>query len=218
MSIGIIIQARSGSKRLPRKIYRKVGNGNFLEFILKRISKVKKKYTIVIGTTNLKEDDKIEHITQSMGFLCFRGDVQNVLKRYYECAEKYKFKHIIRLTGDNPFFNITEINRLANFHIREGNDYSSNLDSLPIGAGTEIFKKNTLFKIVSGSTKKNHKEHINEYILENKKEFKIGILKALEKNVFPEYRLTVDTYNDLKKIRNLINNNKKFYKQYVIDY
>ena len=95
--------------------------------------------------------------------------------------------------------------------------YSNTIEKINF-IGLNNVTENTLLKIISGNTKKNHIEHINDYILENKKKFKIGILKASEKYFFPEYRLTVDTYNDLKKIRNLINNNKKFYKKYDLDY
>ena len=47
----IIIQARMGSKRLPGKMMLKLDNYSILEWVIKRIKKVKNKTDILIATT-----------------------------------------------------------------------------------------------------------------------------------------------------------------------
>ena len=50
--IGIIVQARSTSSRFNRKIFKKIyKNYSVLEFLLKRLSSLGKKYKLIIGTT-----------------------------------------------------------------------------------------------------------------------------------------------------------------------
>ena len=54
MKTGIIIQARSNSKRFPKKIFNKIGDKNILEHVIYRVKKVKFKKIIVIATTKKK--------------------------------------------------------------------------------------------------------------------------------------------------------------------
>ena len=51
----IIIQARMGSKRLPGKMMLKLDNYSILEWVIKRIKKVKNKTDILIATTKEKK-------------------------------------------------------------------------------------------------------------------------------------------------------------------
>ena len=71
---------------------------------------------MVVATTILKKDDVIAELCLSKGIECFRGSEDNVLERYYLCAQKYNFKNIVRLTGDNPFTDIEELDNLINLH------------------------------------------------------------------------------------------------------
>ena len=54
-----IIQARVGSKRLPNKIIKKIGNLTVLEKIINRIKKVKKIKKIIIATSKDQNNDKV---------------------------------------------------------------------------------------------------------------------------------------------------------------
>ncbi|MDB4710952.1 hypothetical protein OAF16_04405, partial [Flavobacteriales bacterium] len=103
---GIIIQARTGSTRLPNKIilpfYKEKG---ILELIVERINK----YTdipIVVATTKNPKDDAIVKIASKNGVGCYRGSENNVLSRFIETAKKNNFKNIIRICADNPFLDI----------------------------------------------------------------------------------------------------------------
>ena len=91
MKIGVIIQARMGSTRLPAKVLKQIGNKNLLEHILFRLSYLKYKCKIVIATSILSQDDKIEDFCKKNSVNCFRGSEQNVLERYYICAKENSF-------------------------------------------------------------------------------------------------------------------------------
>ena len=62
-NIGIIIQARTGSKRLPGKVLMNITNKlNMIEYLIKRIQNCKEVKKIIIATSNLKRDDKITKV------------------------------------------------------------------------------------------------------------------------------------------------------------
>ena len=68
MKIGIIIQARMGSTRLPDKVLKRIGDKNLLEHILFRLSQLEQNTKIVIATTILEKDDLIEKFCKKNKF------------------------------------------------------------------------------------------------------------------------------------------------------
>ena len=101
--IGCIIQARMSSTRLPGKVMKKVDNENtILDCVINQLQSSKEIKNIVIATTEQKEDDVIVEFLQKRKVKYFRGSKQDVLDRYYQCAKKFNFSEIIRITSDNP--------------------------------------------------------------------------------------------------------------------
>lgn len=64
MKIGIIIQARSSSKRLPNKVLSELGTRSILEHVINRVKKVSFKKKIIVATTKNKKDQKIAKIAK----------------------------------------------------------------------------------------------------------------------------------------------------------
>ena len=196
---GIIIQARMGSTRLPGKILKTINDRTLLDHIIDRLAALQEKATVVIATSTLPGDDKVEEFCKQKGVLCFRGSESNVLSRYYECAREQGFDHIVRLTADNPFVDVEEVDRLIAFHKECGNEFTESFSQLPIGVGAEIFSFPALAEDMEKATMPHHFEHVDEYILENMELFKTGTLPVAEEKRKPDVRLTVDTEEDYQK-------------------
>ena len=209
--IGIVLQARTGSCRLPAKVLKQIGTKNLLEHIFFRLQFLNHKAQIVLATTISKQDDILEDFCKSQNITCFRGSEDNVLERYYLCAKQNRFENIVRLTGDNPFVDIQELDNLIDAHLIQKADYTHSFGSLPIGVGAEIFTFNSLEKSYLNGKRKNHLEHVNEYIQENPNSFKIYQLKVPTDKNRPEIRLTVDTQDDYKKACFIVRKSKAEY-------
>jgi spore coat polysaccharide biosynthesis protein SpsF len=205
---GIIIQARMGSKRLPGKILKKINTKSILDFILfffkNNSSSLIKEY--VVATSVLKRDEKIIDWCKINKINYFRASEKNVLSRYFYCAKKYNIQNIIRLTADNPFVDFAELNKMIKIFEKKNYDYISNQSFLPKGMGCEIIAFEALKKSFNKAKKLNQKEHINEYILENKKEFKIKILKNNKKKIYSKLNFSIDTIHDYNYCSSIINN------------
>jgi len=167
-----------GSNRLPCKVLKKIGNKTLLEHIFYRLSFLKTPVKIILATSTNPENNIIEEFCDINNISCFRGSENNVLERYYLCSKKYEFSHIIRLTADNPFVDIEELDNLIKFHLETKSDYSHSFESLPKGVGAEIFTFEALEKSFFEGKEPHHIEHVNEYILENPGLFKIATLKT----------------------------------------
>ena len=211
MQIGIIIQARMGSSRLAGKVLKKIGDKNLLEHIIFRLQKLKHNAKVVIATSDLQKDDELESFCKQNSINCFRGSEQDVLSRYYLCAKEYRFDHIIRLTGDNPFVDIEELDNLIDLHISSKADYSRSFASLPKGIGAEIFTFEALKISYNHGKEENHLEHVNEYIEENEDKFKISELSVTKEKNRPDISLTVDTLQDYKKACFIVEYSKNEY-------
>jgi spore coat polysaccharide biosynthesis protein SpsF len=196
--VGVILQARMGSSRLPAKVLLPFGGTTLLGWIVERLSKLP--WTLVVATSTEAQDSVIVKYSFKQGIECFTGSEKNVLDRFYQCSKKYSFEHIIRLTADNPFPDIYELQRLVNFHIEGQFDYSHNFGKLPVGVGAEIFSMNALETSWKLGQELHHKEHVNEYILEQVEHFNVGYLEPPVSKHSPELVLTIDTEKDYQRI------------------
>tara|TARA_A100000164_G_C21649727_1_gene649765 strand:+ start:471 stop:758 length:288 start_codon:yes stop_codon:yes gene_type:complete len=84
---GIIIAARSNSKRLPNKHFLKVLKKPIIEIMIKRLKLINPKIKIIIATTKKKEDLKFVKLAERLSINIYRGDEKNVTKRILECAK-----------------------------------------------------------------------------------------------------------------------------------
>ena len=101
-----------------------------------------------------------------------------MLDRYYQCAIQYGFRHIVRLTGDNPFPDMEELDNLIALHLSAGTDYANSFASLPIGVGAEIFTFEALERSWREGDAPHHLEHVNEYLLEHPEIFRSTSLEG----------------------------------------
>lgn len=200
---GIICQSRMGSERLPGKTLRKFGKTTLLGYILERIKKHNLVKHFVVATTAEDEDAAIMKTCEAVGVRSFRGSSHNVLQRFVNCANFFNFNRIIRMTGDNPFFDVNSMEVLE-FELLSGSyDYSETISSLPKGIGLEIFSLKCLELSLAHAESKAELEHVNEYVLANQHRFRC---KKLELN-FPEvpesFAFSIDTLEDYKKAVNV---------------
>lgn len=190
-----------GSTRLPGKTLQLIVGRSLLGHILGRLDTLRHPARIVVATGDTPRDDVVAAFCAEHGVDCFRGSEQDVLARYYECARSRAFGHVVRLTGDNPFTDIDELDRLIEFHLAGGHDFSCSFEDLPVGVGAEIFTFSALKRSFLEGHAPHHREHVDEYILENRDLFRIGRLAIPERKRHPEVRLTVDTSDDLRRAR-----------------
>jgi len=204
LSVGVIIQARMGSTRLPNKVLKLVGNLPLLGHVLGRLKLTKHQLSVVVATSDKVSDNVIEVFCKEAEVNCFRGDELDVLDRYYQCAQQYQFKHIVRLTADNPFTDIEELDSLIKLHLQDGNAFTHSFSQLPVGVGAEIFSFEALQDSWQNGQDPHHREHVDEYLIEHPEKFKTATLAVLEKKNRPDLRLTVDTEKDWEDANSLV--------------
>lgn len=207
---GVIIQARVGSKRFPKKILKSIYGKTLIEHEILRIKKSKLVKKIILATTDRQEDDILEKIANKLSVIFFRGSVENVLERYYQAAKKFKIETIVRITGDCPLIDAKVIDCVISFYRKQSADYVSNVDppTFPDGMDVEVFSFTALKKAHKSAKLPSDREHVTSYIRNHKDIFSVLNLKARDN--FSNLRLTLDYPSDLVTIRNIY---KKLYKK-----
>ncbi len=202
MRIGVIIQARTSSTRLPGKVLKELPYGSgitVLEQVIRRVRQATKINEIIIATTEEKDDDIIIEIAKKEKVKYFRGSKEHVLSRYYYAAKEHYLDIVVRVTSDCPCIDPCIIDDIISYHIDNLNDYTSNsLDrTFPHGLDAEVFAVKALNMAYEDSTEVYEKEHVTPYIYKSHyKKFKIAQVRADEGLNRPDIRITLDTEND----------------------
>lgn len=204
-NIGIVIQARMGSTRLPSKIMLDVKGEPIFQTQVNRLSFIH--YPIYIATTTKPADIAIVEFANKNNIPCYRGDENNVLSRYYECAKKYQLDLIVRLTSDCPLLDAGIIKSGIEHYVSmdDENLYLSNAleRTYPRGFDFEIFSFHLLEEAYKNASDEMDKEHVTPYICKNKSgHVKFEHVKR-EINV-SQFRLTLDTPEDFELLKTLI--------------
>lgn len=200
--IGIVVQARLGSTRLPGKMMLPFfQNKGILELLIDKLQKKYKEYPIIIATSLNQKDNKIESLAKAKNVKCYRGSENNVLERFTEAAKKFNIKKIIRICADNPFLNINELDKLISIFLKSDADYVSFItkDATPIikthyGLWAEAITLDALSKIITSNLF--YQEHVTNYVYEHTEKFKIKWIPIDLEN--KNIRLTTDTREDFE--------------------
>ncbi len=220
-----IVQARTGSTRLPGKVLREVRGKTLLEHLVDRLKAGKSIDRIVLATTVKASDDAIVEVAKQTGVGWFRGSEDDVLSRYVGAAQAYEAEVVIRVTSDCPLIDPGVIDRVVDLYFRSGVDYASNTieRTYPRGLDVEVFSMQALLraealssKLPSGqisersleqlpghSTAHPYREHVTLYMYRHPEKFSLANLAAEGELHWPEVRLCVDTPEDFLLIETI---------------
>lgn len=193
---GFIVQARMASSRLPGKTLMSMPFGS-KETILSQICNTLKSVEakLIVATSIRPENDPIADYCVKSNIICYRGDENNVLSRFYDIQERYNFTHIFRFTADNPLIDIDKLKVFFNEYLEKQLDYSYS-EGMPLGMNFEVFKGKLLNQLPIHDLSESDKEHVTQY-LKNCDKYKKSVLNISTNG---QYRMTVDTPIDYAQL------------------
>jgi len=205
-----------GSSRLPGKTLLKINKKiTVLNFVINQLSYSKLIDTIIVATTNLKEDDPIEDFVKKLNIDIFRGNENDVLDRYFQCTKKFSIDTIVRITADNPLIDYEIVDTVVE-HFKSNNyDYitidrpqiSTFHQTYPWGYNVEVFTFSALENAWKNAKLLSEREHVTHYFYKNNEIFKQTSIENSED--LSRFRCTVNTKYDLELIQKIYSNIKK---------
>jgi len=199
MRTAVMIIVRMKSQRLPEKAVKIISGKTMIEHLIERMKSAKLPDEIIVCTSTNKQDDILEKLAEKSGVKCVRGSEDDVLKRMLSAAKKYNIDFIVNTTGDNPLTNEEYVDKTIEEFEKSNADYITSL-KLPLGTFCYGIKVNALEKVVE-LKKENDTEIWGSYF--KTRMFKHVELEVPEELNHPEMRLTVDTEEDFKLIKNI---------------
>ncbi len=200
--VGIIIQARMGSKRLPGKVLKTLAGKPIIQWIVERLLTCKKADALIVATTVSEKDLSLRLFLDGLGIEVYCGSEEDVLDRYYMCALQHGLDVVVRATGDNPFVDPLECDRLIDYYFEHNLDYASGIsetNGYPKGVGVEALSVRSLEMSWHKGLLPHHREHVNEFIMENPSLFLQKTMPAPYDKCYPLVSMTVDDEADFKK-------------------
>jgi spore coat polysaccharide biosynthesis protein SpsF len=101
------ITVRTSSTRLPGKCLLPFGNEIVISHVVKRA--ISHGIEPIICTSTDPSDNVLEEIANELGVRCFRGSMNNKLKRWFDCAKKFNIEYFHTIDADDPFFDGSEM-------------------------------------------------------------------------------------------------------------
>jgi spore coat polysaccharide biosynthesis protein SpsF len=218
--IAAIIQARTGSTRLPSKVLMPIVGKPMLWHVIDRLKHCRNVDLIVVAST-IKEDDKpVLELARESGAGSFAGSEEDVLDRYYQAAKKFNADIIVRITSDCPLIDPQIVDRLVTYFRNNKIDYVNTGPSFPEGVDSEVFSFAALETSWKRAKKRFEREHASMYIHGHPEEFKVARIE--NKTDMSYIRFTVDTMEDfvvvVKIFENLYKKGEVFHLQEIVDF
>lgn len=224
MKIAIISQARLSSSRFPNKIISNIDSEDtILSLHLKRLKTSKLCNEVILAVAQEAGIEVVEQIAKSQNVKVVRGSVNDVLDRFYQAAKSVSPDIVVRVTSDCPLIDSQLIDDVIKFYLDQKVDYVSTglQEQFPDGVDCEVFSFKSLEIAWKKAASDLEREHVTPYIWSNSsyKGKDLFSSKAFQ-NQFgnqSDFRITVDTPEDLAVIQKLVLNlgKDKSWTQYI---
>ena len=219
-----IVQGRMSSSRLPGKILAEIASQPMLRRVFIRTSRATTVTETVFATTTDSSDDPVAEYCDFSGIPFTRGNLFDVLDRYYQAASQAKADVVVRVTADCPIIDPDLIDNVVNTLLEGKYDFAANRlpppfhRTYPIGLDVEVCTFAALATAWREASESFHREHVMPYLYEGVELSKVnrqldygisprGYRIALLNHTtdFGDYRWTVDTPEDLEFVRQIYN-------------
>jgi len=198
------IQARMSSSRFPGKVLQQLGGLAMIDYMATRARKARLLDDVVVVTSTDQSDDVLANTLQSRGLPVFRGDLNDVLRRYADAASAHDADEIVRLTGDCPLVDPALIDAVIGLRHSANVSYASNVDppSFPDGLDVECFDRDLLQRACTMAERPSEREHVTLWMRGADCNCQRANLQSIAD--LSSLRLTIDYPDDLEVIRHIV--------------
>lgn len=201
MNVLLVVQARTGSTRLPGKVLLPLAGAPLLQRQIERLLAARERFELVVATTKEPADDPIAGLCASLGVRCFRGHPTDLLDRHYRAACAFGADAVAKVPSDCPLIDPGAVERvLRAFRARApGCDYASNLHpaSWPDGNDVEVLTFDALETAWREARAPFEREHTTPFVWERPERFRlVSVYWETGFDLSLTHRLTLDYPDD----------------------
>ena len=201
-SAAIVLQARTGSRRLPNKVLAPIGRRSMLGHCIVRLGDGR--LPVIVATTDRPQDDAVADEAMKHGVAVVRGSEDDVLSRYLQALEEHPADAVVRITADCPFTDPDLIDAVvAAWSADPRLDYVSTVlvRTLPHGLDVELVSARALRAVDERATG-HHRVHVTSGLYTAPDDYRVmGLCFAPDAT---DLRVTLDTPEDLEALRAIV--------------
>ncbi len=201
-----IVQARTGSTRLPGKVLLPLLGQPILTRVMRRTSRALTLDAVVVATTTRSDDDPIVALAAAEGWPVVRGHETDLLDRYLTAARDQVADVIVRITSDCPLIDPGVIDRVVDAFRSAKVDYASNTiepRTYPRGLDVEVMARAALERAEREDADPAWREHVTPYIYRHPGRFRLLRVAAEGGRDHADQRWSVDTPEDLRLVEQI---------------
>ncbi len=217
MQIGLIIQGRMTSERLPGKVLRPIHGKPLLGYMVDGLSRCRWIESLVVATSNDPTDDAVAEFCAEKGVTCFRGSLHDVAGRFAGVLSKVEWGGFVRVSGDSPLIDHRLVDRLVSQAKTCRYDIVTNVHprSFPVGQSIEVVRTDSFLQAYRCMHSSHEREHVTKYFYLN--EDKYEIVNVQREFDCSDIRMAVDTPDDLSNFETVLSNLCYPHWQYAVD-
>jgi spore coat polysaccharide biosynthesis protein SpsF len=201
MKIVVVVQARTGSSRLPGKVLLPLAGKPLLARMVERVRAARTPFETVVATTVAPADDAVEAICRDLDVRCFRGHPTELLDRHVQAAKGADA--VVKIPSDCPLIDPAVIDRvLSAFDDRF--DYFGNMHpaTWPDGNDVEVMPMRALELAWREAERPHEREHTTPFLWDRPERFRIGnVTWETGRDLSMSHRFTIDYREDYEMIR-----------------
>lgn len=172
----ILVQARTGSTRLPGKVLMDLGGRPLLARMLERLDRAREPSGVVVATTIDAADDPIASLCDELDVPVFRGHPTDLLDRHYRAAVAFGATNIAKIPSDCPLIDPAVVDRVLGRFAHGDCDYVSNLHpaTYPDGNDVEVMSMEVLRTAWREARLPMEREHTTPFLWERPDRFRLA--------------------------------------------
>lgn len=183
------------STRLPGKVLLPLAGREVLAHVLDRLAICETVDDVVVATSDHLSDDVLAQWCGRRGVKVFRGSLDDVLDRYYQCALQARADAVVRITADCPALDPTIVDEVVQGFMAGSYDLFYLGGEFPDGLDCAVFSFSALERAWREAMLKSEREHVGPYVVNHPEWFRLGSIQKFKG--LAHHRWTLDEPCDL---------------------
>ncbi len=196
-----VVQARTGSTRLPGKVLLELGGRVVLGWVIRALRQSRQVDDVVVATSTETTDDEIARFAERQGVSCVRGSESDVLSRFCLALDQHPADAVVRITADCPLIDPALVDQVVAAWRQDPRwEYVATtlVRSLPRGLDVELVSAGTLRRL-DRTAEGHHRQHVTSLLYaepEGRRLLGLTVAPAAD-----DLRVTLDTEDDWRMLQ-----------------
>ncbi len=198
--IGIVVQARMESERLPGKALLQIEGVPLLRRLCNRVAMSRLAHALIVATSDEPEDWEIGNACRGWDLPVHHGPKMDLVARLLGAAEAHGLTALVRVTADNPLTDPEGVDALVSAYRAGQSDlvHNKHRRGYPYGTGAEIVSVDALRRCAHLIADPGSREEFIGWMKTQTGVFRCVAINAPSNLIRPEYFLTVDYSEDVE--------------------